>query len=79
MPIMEGYGLTETSPVISFNNFDALRFGSVGKPLPDADVKIGDEGEMRVQPNDPVAVRPPHAQDDAKVLQVRWLDITPRL
>jgi long-chain acyl-CoA synthetase len=49
LPILQGYGLTETSPVISFNNFDALRFGSVGKPLPDADVKMGDEGEILVK------------------------------
>lgn len=49
LPILQGYGLTETSPVISFNNFDHLRFGSVGKPLPDADVKIVEEGEIVVK------------------------------
>lgn len=49
LPILQGYGLTETSPVISFNNFDALRFGSVGKPLPDADVRIVEEGEIVVK------------------------------
>jgi long-chain acyl-CoA synthetase len=49
LPILQGYGLTETSPVISFNNFDALRFGSVGKPLPDATVKFDSEGEILVK------------------------------
>lgn len=49
IPILQGYGLTETSPVIAFNNFNAMRFGSVGKPLPDADVKIAEDGEILVK------------------------------
>lgn len=46
LPILQGYGLTETSPVLSFNNFNAMRFGSVGKPLPDAEIKIAEDGEI---------------------------------
>ena len=56
MPIMEGYGLTETSPVISINTFGAIRFGTVGKPIENVDVKIepdpnrpGGEGEILVR------------------------------
>ncbi len=46
VPIVEGYGLTETSPVISCNRLGALRFGTVGKPLHNVEVKISDEGEV---------------------------------
>ena len=49
IPMYEGYGLTETSPVLSFNNPQAHRVGSVGKMLPDAEVKIAEDGEILVR------------------------------
>jgi long-chain acyl-CoA synthetase len=51
VPVMEGYGLTETSPVVSVNDArnGGLRFGSVGKLLRDVQVRIADDGEILVK------------------------------
>ncbi|OHB91987.1 MAG: hypothetical protein A3E75_01580 [Planctomycetes bacterium RIFCSPHIGHO2_12_FULL_51_37] len=43
LPLIEGYGLTECSPIVSVNSLDDYKFGTAGKPLPSLKVKIVDD------------------------------------
>lgn len=47
--VLEGYGLTETSPIVSANSLDAPLVGTVGKPIDSVDVKIAEDGEILVK------------------------------
>ncbi len=49
IPVWEGYGLTETSPVIALNSLPNQRMGSVGKKLPNVEIKFAEDGELLVR------------------------------
>ncbi|RZJ82058.1 MAG: long-chain fatty acid--CoA ligase [Flavobacterium sp.] len=46
MPVFEGYGLTETSPVITVNHFGGTKFGTVGEVIKGVEIKLGEDGEV---------------------------------
>ncbi len=46
VPVMEGYGMTETATVATVNTPESFRLGSVGKPLPGMEAKVAEDGEL---------------------------------
>ncbi|MGB0096564.1 MAG: AMP-binding protein, partial [Solirubrobacteraceae bacterium] len=49
VPVMEGYGMTETMAVGTVNRQDPFRFGTVGRALPGVEVRIAADGEVRMR------------------------------
>jgi len=82
-PVIEGYGLTECSPVVTLNPFDANRPGSIGLPLLGTEVRLLDTDGDPVPPGEPgeLAVRGPQVmrgywqrpEETAKVIRDGWL------
>ena len=49
VPVLEGYGMTETSTVSTYSTIENHKFGTVGRPLPGVDLKIAEDGEILVR------------------------------
>src|SRR5262245_38433378 len=67
--ILQGYGLTETSPVVSFNRPCANRIGTIGQSLPGVKVKIAADGELLVQGDNVMQGYYQMAEETERVLQ----------
>lgn len=70
--VIEGYGLTETSPIVSFNPPDRIKLGSVGVPIKGVSVKI-ENGEILVKGDNVMKGYWNKPEETAKIIREGWL------
>ena len=73
LPTLQGYGLTETSPVVSCNSIEDIRVETVGKPFKGNLVKIADDGEILVKGENVMLGYWKNEEETKKVLKNGWL------
>lgn len=73
MPLYEGYGMTEASPVIAANKPGANKLGTVGLPFPNVEVKLTDEGEILAKGPNVMQGYLNRPDATAETLQEGWL------
>jgi long-chain acyl-CoA synthetase len=71
--VLEGYGLTETSPIVSFNPPDRPKLGSVGLPIEEVHVKIAEDGEVLVRGVNVMQGYYKKPEETAKAFKEGWL------
>ncbi|MBO0725278.1 MAG: long-chain fatty acid--CoA ligase [Blastocatellia bacterium] len=69
--ILQGYGLTETSPIVSFNRPDANRIGTIGQAIPGVKVRVAEDGELLIQGDNVMQGYYQMAEETERVLQRR--------
>ena len=73
LPTLQGYGLTETSPVVSCNSIEDIRVETVGKPFKGNLVKIADDGEILIKGENVMLGYWQNEEETNKVLKNGWL------
>ncbi len=73
LPTLQGYGLTETSPVVSCNPINDIRVETVGPPFKGNEVKIAEDGEILVKGENVMLGYWNNAEETNKVLKDGWL------
>ena len=73
LPTLQGYGLTETSPVVSCNPIHKIRVETVGPPFKGNEVKIAEDGEILVKGENVMLGYWNKKEDTAKVIKDGWL------
>ena len=72
IPVLEGYGLTETAPVVSVNTVKSLAIGTVGRPLPNVRITVAEDGEVWCQGPNVMAGYWHRPDETAEVLVDGW-------
>ena len=73
LPTLQGYGLTETSPVVSCNPINDIRVETVGPPFKGNEVKIAEDGEILVKGENVMLGYWNNKEETDKVLKNNWL------
>ena len=73
LPTLQGYGLTETSPVVSCNSIEDIRVETVGRPFEGNEVKIADDGEILVKGENVMLGYWRNEKETNKVIKDGWL------
>ena len=70
--VIQGYGLTETAPIVTLNHPFHARQGSVGKPIAGVEVKIADDGEILVRGENVTSGYFQHPEETARAFEDGW-------